>query len=168
MAVVPKIIKNFNLKVDGIGFAGICEEVKLPDLKIKTDEHRAGGMDSPMAMDMGMDRIEMGFTMVEHSEKIFSQFGLQNQQAVALTFYAAQVDDVNVIPYVIDARGMYTEQRMGSVKNGSMAKLEATVSLRYYKLTLGGNIIHEIDVDNMIRSIYGSDQMQQIREAIGL
>jgi hypothetical protein len=168
MAAVPKIIKNFNLLVDGNTFAGLVQEVKLPDLKIKKELQRAGGMDAPRPIDLGMEEMEMGFTMDEHSPLIFRQFGLINQNAVQLTFKAAQVDDTTVTPYLINVRGMYVEQRLGTIKNGDMAKLEATLSLRYYKLSIAGNVLHEIDVDNMIRTIDGVDQMKQIRDAIGL
>lgn len=168
MAAVPKIIKNFHLQVDGVGYAGICDEVRLPDIKIRGEEHRAGGMDAPIMIDLGMDRLEMGFTLAEHKAEVFRQFGLMNQNAVQLTFRAAKVDDLAVEPYLINARGMYTENRLGTIKNNSISKLEATVSLRYFKLSLAGNVIWEIDVDNMVRAINGVDQLEAVRAAIGL
>ena len=96
MAAVPKILKNFNLNVQGQGFAGLCDAVRLPDLRIKIDEHRAGGMDAPIPIDLGMEKIEIGFTMAEHNPMIFNQFGLQNGNAVTVNFYAALVDDSRV------------------------------------------------------------------------
>jgi P2 family phage contractile tail tube protein len=40
---MTKILKNFNLFVDGRGYAGRAEEVTPPKLTIKTEELRAGG-----------------------------------------------------------------------------------------------------------------------------
>ena len=45
--MIPQILTNLNLYVDGRGFAGRVTEIQLPKLKRKTEEHRAGGMDGP-------------------------------------------------------------------------------------------------------------------------
>jgi P2 family phage contractile tail tube protein len=42
------------------------------------------------------------------------------------------------------------------------------VGLRYYKLTIGGRELIEIDKVNMIRKIGGLDQLATIRQAIGV
>lgn len=42
--MIPKILKNFNLFVDGRGYAGKAEEVTPPKLSLKTQEF--GGMDA--------------------------------------------------------------------------------------------------------------------------
>lgn len=165
---IPKVLKNFNIFLDGFGYAGLCDEVKLPDLKIKTAEHRAGGMDLPVDLDMGMEKLEMGFTMAEQSAQIFRQFGLRNQNAVQCTFRAAKVDDQVVEPFHLFCRGMYTSLNGGSVKNGEKAPLEAMLTLRYYRMELNGRVELEIDADNMKRVINGVDQMAEIRRAIGL
>ena len=60
--MLPKILKNFNAFVDGRGYAGRIDEISLPKLSIKTEEHRAGGMDIPVAIDMGMEKLEAELT----------------------------------------------------------------------------------------------------------
>ena len=42
------------------------------------------------------------------------------------------------------------------------------VALRYYKLEIGGETIHEIDAENMKRVINGVDQLEKRRAALGL
>ncbi len=56
--MLPKILRNFNVFVDGRGYAGKIEEITLPKLTIKTEEYRAGGMDIPISIDMGMEKLE--------------------------------------------------------------------------------------------------------------
>ena len=36
--MLPRILKNFNLFVDGRGYAGRVDEITLPKLTIKTEE----------------------------------------------------------------------------------------------------------------------------------
>ena len=54
----PRVLKNMNLFVDGRGYAGRVDEIELPKLTLKTEEHRAGGMDVPVLIDLGMDKME--------------------------------------------------------------------------------------------------------------
>ena len=55
--MIPKILKNFNLFIDGRGYAGKCDEVNPPKLNIKSEEYRAGGLDAPIPIDMGMEKL---------------------------------------------------------------------------------------------------------------
>ncbi len=50
--MLPKILRNFNVFVDGRGYAGKIDEITLPKLTIKTEEYRAGGMDIPINIDI--------------------------------------------------------------------------------------------------------------------
>lgn len=56
--MLPKILKNFNVFVDGRGHAGKIDEIMLPKLTIKTEEYRAGGMDIPINIDMGWRNLK--------------------------------------------------------------------------------------------------------------
>jgi len=166
--MIPKVLKYFNLIVDGQGFCDRVDEIQLPDLGIVTEDHRAGGMDAPIPLDMGMEAIDLSFTVADHDPKIYSQFGLISQDAVSVTFRAAAVGDNNDVDnYVVEARGMYRTISGASVSPGAKAPLEATIGCRYYKLSIGGQTLIEIDIPNMVRKIGGRDQMEAIRSAIG-
>ena len=165
---MSKILKNFNLFVDGRGYAGRAEEVTPPKLTIKTEEIRAGGMDAPISVDLGMEKLECQFSLIEYDPELLKQFGLISGNAVQLTLRGALVDDNSTTPMVISVRGMFTEVDMGKFKAGDKATMQCSVACRYYSLEIGGNKIIEVDIDNMTRVINGTEQMSEIREAIGL
>lgn len=165
---LPRILKNFSLFVDGRGYAGRVDEVSPPKLAIKTEEHRAGGMDAPIAIDMGMEKLEASFTVAEHDPAIYQQFGLVGGKAVAVTLRGAMQGDADVVPVVVTLRGIYTELDGGNWKAGDKGSLKVNVACRYYKLEIGGKVAVEVDVDNMKRIINGVDQMASMRAAIGL
>ncbi len=165
---MSKILKNFNLFVDGRGYAGRAEEVTPPKLTIKTEEIRNGGMDAPISVDLGMEKLECQFILIEYDPELLKQFGLVSGNSVQLTLRGALVDETSTTPMVIGLRGMFTEVDMGKFKAGDKSTLQCTVACRYYSLDIGGNKIIEIDVDNMTRVIDGTDQLAAIREAIGL
>lgn len=168
MAVMPRVLKNMNLFVDGTGLLGLCDEVHLPDLRLKVDEHRGGGMDAPISIDMGMDKLELGFTMSEYNENIFAQFGLVSQNAVQVTFRGAMQNDDSTTPILILANGMYTDLNMGTSKPGDRNKFEAKIALRKYHLTIGARSLVEIDIDNFTRIIDGADQLLGMRACLGI
>ncbi len=165
---MSKILKNFNLFVDGRGYAGRAEEVTPPKLTIKTEEIRAGGMDAPISVDLGMEKLECQFVLIEYDPELLKQFGLVSGNSVQLTLRGALVDETSTTPMVIGLRGMFTEVDMGKFKAGDKSTLQCTVACRYYSLDIGGNRLIEIDVDNMTRVIDGTDQLAAVREAIGL
>ncbi len=165
---MSKILKNFNLFVDGRGYAGRAEEVTPPKLTIKTEEIRAGGMDAPIAVDLGMEKLECQFNLIEYDAELLKQFGLVSGNAVQLTLRGALVDDTTTTPMIINVRGMFTEVDMGKFKAGDKATMQCSVACQYYSLDIGGSRIIEIDINNMTRVIDGVDQMAEIREAIGL
>lgn len=167
MAAAPKVIRNFNLFVDGTNYAGLCTTVTLPSLRVITDEHRAAGMDSAVLIDLGVERMELSFTLAEHHPAVFRQFGLISGNDVSVIFRAAKVGQGSApTPYYVTARGMYSEVAPDAVATGEKAMMTATISLRYYLLELDGAPIIEIDVDNYKRVINGVDQLQGIKDII--
>lgn len=62
--MLPKILKNFNVFVDGRGFAGRAEEITLPKLTIKTEEFLGAGMSAPVEVDMGMEKSDKHKLMI--------------------------------------------------------------------------------------------------------
>ncbi|MDA0782432.1 MAG: phage major tail tube protein [Proteobacteria bacterium] len=166
--MIPKILKNFNAFVDGRGYAGRVDEVVLPKLTVKTEEHRAGGMDVAIEIDMGMEKLECELTFAEYDIELFRLFGLIDGNSVAITLRGAMQSDGDAESIVINLRGSFREVDSGTWKAGDKATLKCMVAVRYYKLTMAGNAIIEIDAENMIRIINGVDEMATIRGAIGI
>lgn len=168
MAEIPKVIKNMNLIIDGRGFAGLFDEITLPDIEFVIEDHRAGGMDGSAPIELGQEAMELSFVASEHSPYHYKLTGLQNQNAVPLTFRAAMVDDTETWPYVIKCSGMIKSLSLGTIQNGQKNNLEVTMGLRFFELSINSEELMHIDVTNMIRRIGGTDHLQAQREALGL
>jgi P2 family phage contractile tail tube protein len=168
--MLPKILKNFAVFVDGRGYAGKVEEITLPKLTIKTEEYRAGGMDIPIAIDMGMEKLETDITFSDYDSEIFKLFGIISGNLVALTLRGAlqEPDKTDAIPVVLHLRGTIRELDFGTWKAAEKATLKMAMDLRAYKLTYNNADVIEIDAENMIRKIDGTDQLATFRTALGL
>jgi P2 family phage contractile tail tube protein len=76
--------------------------------------------------------------------------------------------EAGVVPVIVNLTGAWKDLDTGSWKAGEKAPLNVSVTLRYYKLTMGGQELIEVDVINMVRIIDGTDQLADMRAAIGL
>ncbi|NBF04718.1 phage major tail tube protein [Pseudomonas sp. Fl5BN2] len=169
MAMIPETLANMNLFVDGISFQGDVPSLTLPKLTLKTEEHRVGGMDVPVELDMGMEKQEAGFTTTGVRRESLKMFGLADGSGFSGVFRGAFKGlKGKVTPVIVTLRGLLKEVDMGDWKSGDKAEVKHNVALTYYKLEVDGRLIYEIDALGMKRVINGVDQLAAQRSALGL
>ena len=167
--MIVNILKNVNMFVDGRGFAGQVMEVNLPKLTVKMEEHRDGGMDAPAEIDMGMEKLECDFSTSRIDAGLLRSWGLAPGSLVPITFRAAlESEDGTVTAVAASVRGNVKEVDYGTWKPGEKVPLKCAMAVRYYKFEHGGELIHEIDVDNMVRIVNGVDRLAEQRAALGI
>lgn len=163
------VLKNFNLFVDGRGYAGQVDEVSLPDLAIQSEDFRAGGMDAPVSLDMGQEAMETSFVLTQYSADVLALWGVAQGQSVPFTVRGAlESYDGTVKAMTANMRGRIVTMARGTWASGQKPSLTVTVRLDYYKETVADVVLHEIDVVNMIRVVGGVDRLAQQRAALGL
>lgn len=168
MAQIPRVLKNFTLQVDGRGLAGVIQTMTLPTLTVQMEEFRGGGMDSPVDLDMGVEKLEGSFELAEYNPDIIALFGLASPNTQLTARGAMRRDGEAAVPVVVNMTGAIKELDSGDWTAGEMSSGTFTYSLRYFKLSVGGRELVEIDKVNMIRRISGVDQLETIRTAIGV
>ncbi|MCF1250358.1 phage major tail tube protein [Pseudomonas putida] len=169
MAMIPEMLANMNLFVDGVSFQGDIPSLTLPKLTLKTEEHRAGGMDMAIEMDMGMEKMEASYTSTGVRKESLKFFGLADGNAFNGTFrgtYKIQKGETKAV--IVTLRGTQKEIDFGDWKPGDKAELKHSVAVTYYKLEVGGEVIYEIDPVGMKRVINGVDQLASQRRDLGL
>ncbi|PUE20344.1 phage major tail tube protein [Limnohabitans sp. WS1] len=167
---LPRKLKNFNLFVEGRGYQGEIDEVNLPKLMRKMDEHRAGGMVGPVKLDFGPKELEMEWTVSGWSPNLFDNWGASKHNAALLRFMGAvqSDDDEKVSALEVVARGRHEEIDTGKAKGGDKTEIKIKTALTYYKLTVDGKVIMELDFVNMVEIVNGKDLQAATRAAIGL
>ena len=167
--MIVDVLRNVNLFVDGRGFAGSVEEVNLPKLTVATEEHRAGGMDAAVEIDMGLEKLECDWSTSAVDATLLGQWGLSGGSQIPVTFRGAlESEDGGVKAVEARVRGAVKEIDWGTWKPGEKAPLKCMLAVRYYKLTIDGTVIHEIDVPNMKRIVNGVDRLAEQRAALGI
>lgn len=162
------ILKNFNLFVDGRGYAGQVDDYSPPDLSLTVEDYRGAGMDTAVPLDMGMENLETSFNLSAYDRDVLALFGVAEGNQVTFRMRGAlESYDGTVTPIQHVMRGKITKLARGTWTPGEKAQLEVTMRLDYYREEHGGEVINEIDVINMVRVVNGVDRLDAIRKAIG-
>ncbi|MGR3436177.1 MAG: phage major tail tube protein [Shimia sp.] len=163
----PRKITNLNAFYDGVSYAGLVMEAKLPVLKIMTAEHRGGGMDGPIAIDMGQEAMTAELTWAEHLPEIMAMVGRRATLVLRPVAPSAR-DPQDVLDYVVTLHGLWTTVEMDDLKPGQDAHLKTSCSVDRLKLEIGGEEVLFVDLPNFQRRVRGEDQLAAKRRAMGL
>ena len=167
--MIPQMLSNTNLFVDGVSFAGDVPSLTLPKLTVKTEAHRGGGMAGEIEMDMGLEKMEASWTSTGVRRESMKYFGLSDQTGCNAVFRGAFKGlKGQITPVIATLRGMLKEVDMGDWKAGDKAEMKYAMAVTYYKLEVDGRTLYEIDMVNAVRVIDGVDQLAAERSALGL
>jgi len=166
----PKKLKHFNLFGNGDNWQGQISSLTLPPMVRQMEEYRGAGMNAPVDIDMGMEKMEFSWTPAGLIPELFDNFGTNRLDSDMLRFAGSyQRDDTGeTVPVEIVVRGRHREINMGDAEAGSDNTQSITTTLSYYKLTIAGEDIVEIDVINLVERVRGTDRLEEHRQNIGL
>lgn len=170
---LPRKLKKFNLFGNGENWIGIAEEFTPPKLSRKFEAYRGGGMPGAANIDMGLDdgALDVEFTMGGYGEEVIGLLGEPKADGTLLRFSGSiQRDDTGETTAVeIVCRGRAKEIDRGTYKAGDNTQTKVSMTCTYYKETINGQVIHEIDTVNLIEiGPDGVDRMAEHRKNIGL
>lgn len=164
--MLPRILKGFNAYLDGENFIGRVEEVTLPDLNINTQDYRAGGMDASVDLDMGMDKLDVSFTLGEWTPSVIKQLGLLTADRQLVIRGALQRQGEAAVGVAIRLQGGIKTLNRDALKQGEKGSMKVTMNCNSYIEEQGGERLVEIDVLNFKRIIGGVDQLAAMRAVL--
>ena len=169
---MPRKLKNLNLFNDGNSYLGLVKSLTLPSLGRKMEAYRGGGMNGPVKADLGMSDDGIQFEWKTGGLDLISlrQFGAVNASSVALRFSGPyQQDDTGEVSNVeVVVRGRHESIEMGEAKPGEDTEHSMKTTCSYYKLTVDGEEIIEIDLLNFVERVNGVDMLEKHRTAMGI
>ena len=162
------ILKYFGLAVDGRGYAGEVQSFTPPELTLAVEDKRAGGMDAPVAVDMGMEALTVSFAIFSYDRDLLNLWGLARNGRVGVTARASlESPDGSTKAVKLSSRGLITQVREGEWTAGGAPTLVFTQRCDFFERTVAGQVVHRIDVPGMVRIIGGVDQLEEHRRNIG-
>ena len=166
MANVKDVMRDVVAFVDGRSYAGQCNQVTLPSTAIQTEEMRAGGMDGPEEMDMGLAAMRASLQFMSVPAEVLKLLGKPDIQITVRG--ALRSSDASVKKATATMSGKFIENNPGNWQPGQTANFTTTFSAYAYKLTIAGETIHDINNRTYKRVIDGVDQLAALRAALGL
>lgn len=160
------VMRNVAAFVDGRNHAGQFNKVTLPEISVQTEEFRAGGMDAPTEMDMGMAAMRV---TLEAENVVVDVKKLMGRPDIPLTLRGALMSsDGEVRGATAELTGRFITDNGGDWEPGSKATNTFTFAANTYVLRVAGEEVYEIDVERMVRKIGGVDQLAGIRDVLGI
>lgn len=163
---LPRQLKAFNLYQDGDSYAGRCDSFTPPSLAFLMEEHRAGGMDAPVELEMGMEAMRVTFVMSDKDDKLFKLMGKDDVPLVLRGGIQAQGKDPEAV--VVNMRGMLISREEGEWVMGQKSTDTYTMALKFFRYRQNGVQLCKIDIVNMVREFGDDDQLKKLRAAIGM
>lgn len=166
--MLPRVLKGFTAYVDGRGYIGRVETCKLPDLSVKADEFKAGGMDAPVDLDMGMEKLDCSITFAEYDPNLIKLFGLFSANTQIVLRGAIQRQGEEAVAVVIRMQGGVKQLSRDDWKQGEKGSLQIAVNCNRYLEQQAEETLVDIDILNFKRVIGGVDQLASMRTALGV
>ena len=166
---IRNILKNFNLFVDGRGYAGELGDYTPPNPSVAAEEYRGGGMNGPTDIDMGQEKMTTSYVLRNYSPDVLSLWGVAPGVLIQATARGAlESEDGTVTAVIHNMRGKIITADRGTWSPGQSATLTVTMTLEAFKETVGQRVVCDIDIINMKRIVDGVDQLAEQRAALGI
>ncbi|WP_142847076.1 phage major tail tube protein [Telmatospirillum sp. J64-1] len=168
--MLPKKLYNFNVIFEGHPLAGLVEEITLPVLERQMEEYRGAAMLGPVSLDLGMAALRLDFTLAEHNAHILEAWGVTEASGTGLRFLgAAMADDSSASDAIeVSVRGRIQKFEPGTAKAGELTKPKVEMPLTYYRYSVNGNPLIEIDLVGGTEIVNGVNRSSQVLRALGL
>lgn len=165
----PRLLKAFNVFIDGIDHHAVLVDVTRPKIAFKTNDFTPGGIMSVLKTRHGLEALELQLTMGGYEAEVLGMMG--GTIAEKTIRYQGALEDDNtgeVYELMAEARGRINEADSGTDKQGDANEHKFTAHLTYYREAINGKTIIEIDILNNKCFINGKDYWADLRKALGL
>jgi len=161
-----EITVDLNVFVGGYGKLGVANSFKAPVVDMTGVESNSSSAGKMNCYYGAVENLEAEFTLGKHDPLIYEEMGkLNDGEFIFKQSLKNCPDKSKVVEYIL--RGQISSIDDGEAKRGE--KVGATIkmgSLWYYKKSIGGKSVYEIDKENGIVRINGKDILQDARNAV--
>ena len=167
--MIPDVLMDFALSLSGRGYVGQVARTTPPKLRRMVRRIRAAGMDGAIAIDQGVQDMEMAMQLHGPSPDALATWGLVPDGEVSCILRGSlRRDDGSERPCELETTLLIRDVDPGEWAPGSETPCRIIGDVHYLKWTDDGSEIIEIDVRNMVRKIRGVDQLAERRGNLGI
>ncbi|WP_306583772.1 phage major tail tube protein [Fusobacterium ulcerans] len=173
MAVIPVVINNAIVRKNGDNILQGIASVTLPKLSKKSESLEAfgvaGTVDVPVESHYEAMTTNLKFVNMTQDAAMDDGEVLNLNIEAAIQVVDKETHKTNkIVTLIADIKGMIKEENFGDLSSGGKAETEIVIATTYYKLTIDGKEIFELDVLNMVDRKNTKEINAAIKAAIGL
>lgn len=164
-------ITNANIYIAGNNLLGRASEIKLPDISMIMQEHKALGMVGKIELPAGFDKLEGEIKWNSFYRDVmltagnpYKALALQCRSSVDRYNSQGRVDE---IPLVTHLTIMFKKNPLGTFKQHENPDFSSSFSCTYVKQVVDGEDLLELDYLANIFRVGGIDQLSNYRSNIG-
>lgn len=164
------LMMDFTVWIRDVGKIGECPSFQPPDIQVAVEEYRGGGMDGPVEIPYGIEKIEFDFDLHTWDENIWADLGFgPGSLDVPIEFRGYLLtpngDEKGVL---IETYSLIKSIKTAKVEPGKKVDMTISCACRYYKHSVGGTALTEIDMFNKVTIINGFDRSANARALLGI
>lgn len=172
MNAVPEKLINFRVYEDGTDLLGVAD-AELPSIEPMTDSVKgagiAGEVDAPVLGQFGSMTLKLNWRTVTRPLLSLAQQKAHNLDLRgAIQVFNAAAGEYIVQPLKATVRAIPKKTEPGKLDVASSQDSSNEFEVIYYKVTLNGEVMVEIDKYNYVCVIAGTDYLATVRAALGL
>lgn len=155
------LLQNFSVYVDGANYVGKVVKAILPKITPKMVEHFGAGMSAPIDLDTGkVEKMEATIEIDGVQKDLYKSIG--NSDAALIVRGKIRNDNGENESVIAEMRGYISELDGGDWEPESKGSSNIKMSVHYYKLSIAGDDVVEIDALNGVRKINNTNQLASI------
>ena len=163
-----QIIVDINVFVNGFGLLGVATSFKPPVVELTAVESESSSAGKVNCYYGAVENMEAEFSLGEHNELIYDEMAKLNEGKLRFkkTLNQCKLGEVDTVEYELGGQISSIEDPEG--KRGEKIAVAVKMgSLYYYKKTINGKVVCEIDKENGICKPDGkTDILEKSRNAI--
>lgn len=161
----PSTNKFFNVFDTDTSFMQMAKGFEEPKLARKMEDYQGGGMDSPIQIDVGGEKLEATITYV--GKLSHKDYGAQTLDGVYRRVTASYQNDatggVDAVEHIM--RGRISELDAGNLERGKVTEEKEKLALVYYRKSVNGQVVVEIDTLNMVFAVLQGNTLVDVYAA---
>lgn len=165
---LPKVLKDMQLRVDGVLIHGYLANVKRASLSRKTEKRRHGHGAASIDLGLADDALDFSFGLDGYSAEMAKKLGTGAIDGTQVIFTGVIEDGAGQKSVEIVARGRIVERDPAEFKTGELGSDTYSFHSTYYKESYGGEVLQEVDIMNMIWNQAGKDMLAETRAILGV
>ena len=166
---VAKVVTDWDLSVDGVGFLGKAESIQLPEVEEITEEIRGCGKTGPVEVPMGMKLGDCTIKSLEISPMFYQAFGLAGDAVGLICKALMRAEMGREVPLKAIIHGRFKKISTDAFEPGKIPRQEAVLRPVRYSLIIDNQPALVVDTENDVWNLSGGNDLTTgIKNLLGI